>query len=298
MTPSRTRSTQPSKYARVDSSASAFAGREGAYIDAGLALGRSFRVGWGPGGTLVHLGELCGPNTSPTSRKSSANVSTVKLSTVPLISGVATDASAQASRLLSHHLSNTVIEEDADGVPFANPSPKLTFASFVSQFPSTDQSFEPTLFRLGHALFDPIDFRLDDIPDVQYRHRIAAIRRKTELSKWLRTAVASTCHLLSGYQAYEGESSVTLAQASSAIVVTAPNPPSKDVKRDEELTWDQVSKARTSFLSYAKGYGWKAEHLEMFSIFFICLDAHPIRNEPKGNETVIQYQAHFRPTRL
>ncbi|KAI9069844.1 hypothetical protein FKP32DRAFT_1586561 [Trametes sanguinea] len=177
------------KYARVDSSASAFAGREGAYIDAGLALGRSFRVGWGPGGTLVHLGELCGPNTSP---KSSANVSTVKLSTVPLISGVATDASAQASRLLSHHLSNTVIEEDADGVPFANPSPKLTFASFVSQFPSTDQSFEPTLFRLGHALFDPIDFRLDDIPDVQYRHRIAAIRRKTELSKWLKTAVAST----------------------------------------------------------------------------------------------------------
>ncbi|KAL7277636.1 hypothetical protein ACG7TL_008563 [Trametes sanguinea] len=97
-----------------------------------------------------------------------------------------------------------------------------------------------------------------------------------------------------GYQAYEGENSVTLAQASSAIVVTAPTPPSKDAKRDEELTWDQVSKARTSFLSYAKGYGWKAEHLEMFSIFFICLDAHPIRNEPKGNETVIQYQAHFR----
>ncbi|CDO77082.1 hypothetical protein BN946_scf184473.g26 [Trametes cinnabarina] len=176
------------KYARVDSSASVFVGREGAYIDAGLSLGRSFRVGWGPGGTLVHLGELCGPKNSP---KSSANASTVKLTTVPLISGLAADASAHASRLLSHHLSNTVIEEDADGVPFANPSPKLTFASFVSQFPSTDKSFEPTLFRLGHALFDPIDFRLDDIPDVQYRHRIAAIRRKTELSKWLRTAVSS-----------------------------------------------------------------------------------------------------------
>ncbi|KAI8976665.1 nuclear protein 96-domain-containing protein [Trametes punicea] len=176
------------KYARVESSASAFVGNEHAYIDAGLALGRSFRVGWGPGGTLVHLGDLCGPKGSP---KTSANASTIKLTAVPLISGVAADASAQASRLLSHHLSNTVIEDDADGVPFANPSPKLTFASFVSQFPSTDQSFEPTLFRLGHALFDPLDFRLDDIPDVQYRHRIAAIRRKTELSKWLKTAVSS-----------------------------------------------------------------------------------------------------------
>ncbi|KAI0642596.1 nuclear protein 96-domain-containing protein [Trametes meyenii] len=176
------------KYARVDTSASAFAGREGAYIDAGLALGRSFRVGWGPGGTLVHLGDLCGPNSAS---KSSANASTVKLTTVPLISGITAEASAHASRLLSHHLSNTQIEEDADGIPFANPSSRLTFATFVTQFPSTDHSFEPALFRLGHALFDPIDFRLDDIPDVQVRHRLRAIRRKTELSKWLKTAVSS-----------------------------------------------------------------------------------------------------------
>ena len=101
------------------------------------------------------------------------------------------DGSAQASRLLSHHLSNTTIEEDEDGVPFANPSPDLSFASFVTQFPSTDQSFEPTLFRLGHALFDNIDFRLEQIPDISARKRIANIRRKTELSKWLKTAVSS-----------------------------------------------------------------------------------------------------------
>jgi hypothetical protein len=36
-------------------------GQEGSHADAGLALGRSFRVGWGPGGTIVHLGTLCGP---------------------------------------------------------------------------------------------------------------------------------------------------------------------------------------------------------------------------------------------
>jgi nuclear pore complex protein Nup98-Nup96 len=51
------------KYARVESSASAVDGNERAMVDAGLALGRSFRVGWGPSGTLVHLGELCGPFT-------------------------------------------------------------------------------------------------------------------------------------------------------------------------------------------------------------------------------------------
>jgi len=37
--------------------------QEGSAADAGLALGRSFRVGWGPGGQLVHLGNLCGPGT-------------------------------------------------------------------------------------------------------------------------------------------------------------------------------------------------------------------------------------------
>jgi hypothetical protein len=36
-------------------------GKENIYRDAGLAFGRSFRVGWGPGGALVHLGQICGP---------------------------------------------------------------------------------------------------------------------------------------------------------------------------------------------------------------------------------------------
>ncbi|KAI0822929.1 nuclear protein 96-domain-containing protein [Trametes gibbosa] len=176
------------KYSRVESAASAFVGHENSYIDAGLAFGRSFRVGWGQGGTLAHLGELCGLSGNS---KSSANTSVVKLTMIPLVPGVPSEVSSHASRLLSHHLSNTAIDEDADGVPFAYPSARLTFASFVAQFPSTDHSFEPALFRLGHALFDPIDFRLDDIPDVHVRHRIRAIRRKTELSKWLKTAVSS-----------------------------------------------------------------------------------------------------------
>lgn len=47
----------------VIASKSVVQNQEGSTIDAGLALGRSFRVGWGPGGQLVHLGNLCGPGT-------------------------------------------------------------------------------------------------------------------------------------------------------------------------------------------------------------------------------------------
>lgn len=52
------------KYARVESSASIVNGVEDAMVDAGLAFGRSFRVGWGPSGNLVHLGQLCGPSST------------------------------------------------------------------------------------------------------------------------------------------------------------------------------------------------------------------------------------------
>ena len=52
------------KYARVESSASIVNGAEDAMVDAGLSFGRSFRVGWGPSGNLVHLGQLCGPSST------------------------------------------------------------------------------------------------------------------------------------------------------------------------------------------------------------------------------------------
>lgn len=48
----------PRKYLRVSASASISAGQENIYIDAGLAFGRSFRVGWGPRDKLAHVGEL------------------------------------------------------------------------------------------------------------------------------------------------------------------------------------------------------------------------------------------------
>ncbi|CCL99212.1 uncharacterized protein FIBRA_01227 [Fibroporia radiculosa] len=177
------------KYARVEGSASAVSGKEDAFVDAGLALGRSFRVSWGPSGTLVHLGALCGPYSSS---ETTANSSIVQKSTVPLVAAPIGEASERASKLLSHHLGSTPIESDAEGVPFANPSRQLSFSSFAAQFPATDLSFEACLFRLGRALFDPIDLRLADSAGMEVRHRAHALRRKAALSKWLETTIANS----------------------------------------------------------------------------------------------------------
>ncbi|KAG6908251.1 hypothetical protein DXG01_005585 [Tephrocybe rancida] len=177
------------KYARVESSESAVQGGEGAYFDAGLAFGRSFRVGWGPGGTLVHLGSLCGPSTTT---KTSANSSTVNRTVFPLYAD-ATAGPTISGKLLQHHLSNSPITPDDDDVPFADPDADcLNFSSFAALFPAADRSYEASLFRLGHALFDDIDLRLGPSVTIDIRNRIHAVRRKSALSAWLEDTVSTT----------------------------------------------------------------------------------------------------------
>ncbi|RDB27909.1 Nuclear pore complex protein Nup98-Nup96 [Hypsizygus marmoreus] len=174
------------KYSRVDSSESAVSGNEDAVLDAGLAFGRSFRVGWGPGGTLVHLGTLCGPCSTS---KIPANSSTITKTIIPIFAS-ASQGTSLSSKLLQHHLSNSPITPDDDGIPFATPSPTtLHFSSFASLFPPADRSYEASLFRLGQALFDKIDLRLGDSITVDISNRITSIRRKAALAAWLEDAV-------------------------------------------------------------------------------------------------------------
>ncbi|KAG1762967.1 nuclear protein 96-domain-containing protein [Suillus occidentalis] len=174
------------KYARVEISASAVAGCEDGLVDAGLAFGRSFRVGWGPGGTLVHLGRLCAPSSLI---DTSANSSVITKTIVPLFAGSHKEANVRLSRLLQHHLSKTPIVKNESGIPFADPSTELDFSSFVSLYPSSDHSDEQSLFRLGRALFDSVDLHLAPEITVDVRNRISAVRRKTALSDWLEEAV-------------------------------------------------------------------------------------------------------------
>lgn len=94
--------------------------------------------------------------------------------------------------MLSHHLSNTPVEPDADGVPCANPSTDLNFSSFVSLFPATDNSLEASIFRLGRALFDQLDLHLSDTTPADIKSKIEAVRRKFALSEWLQAVVAPT----------------------------------------------------------------------------------------------------------
>ncbi|KAF8633142.1 hypothetical protein AX17_004643 [Amanita inopinata Kibby_2008] len=249
------------KYARVETSSSVVAGYEGSFIDAGLALGRSFRAGWGPGGTLVHLGTICGPHSSP---ETTANSSTITKSTVPLFPSEThqNTSAALSEKLLQHHLSHTPITPDDAGIPLAYPSlypatplpsnaqPSLNFASFASLFPTTDNSSAAHLFRLGSALFDPIDLKLpesssldttDITPDV--RNRIALLRRKAALSKWLKDAVKAEVESDLQAQSQLSASSSTQLPSTTTRQISRPEPYKASDEAFTYLTGHQVKKA-------------------------------------------------------
>ena len=116
----------------------------------------------------------------------------VTVAKAPIFASVPEDESEWASKLLSHHLTNTYIEPDDEGVPFANPSLALIFSSFSSLYSLNDKTFEASLFRLGNALFDDLDLRLTDTIEDEVCDRIYTLRRRDELSRWLQNVVSPT----------------------------------------------------------------------------------------------------------
>lgn len=133
--------------------------------------------------------KLRSTNSSLTVRacsKTSANSSIISKTKVPV-----SESSSLSAKLLQHQLSHSPIDFDDDDIPFANPSSTdLHFSSFAGLFPSTDHSFEASLFRLGSALFDSLNLRLGDSVTPDIRARISVLRRKAALSAWLEDAVA------------------------------------------------------------------------------------------------------------
>ncbi|KIR74014.1 nuclear pore complex protein Nup98-Nup96 [Cryptococcus deuterogattii CA1014] len=176
---------QPRKYARVMEEESVAKGAEGLKVDAGLALGRSFRCSWGPNGELVHFGKIC----SPTESIRADTDAIVHIEKVEVLSEENKVETAKSQRLLSLHLETSLIEQ-VEGVPIATINPGIRFHDFASRFDTGDRSHEANVFRLGVALFDEIDVQLPEGSSEELIERISSIRRKLALSKWLEDAVA------------------------------------------------------------------------------------------------------------
>ncbi|CAE6428515.1 unnamed protein product [Rhizoctonia solani] len=175
------------KYERVSNEESVTKSFSGAYMDAGLALGRSFRVSWGPNGELVHLGKICGVTTKDSLPSSSSIVS---VSRVPLLSNPDDVEVLRANKLLEYQIKNSDVDLDDQGVPVATPNEDIRFHNVADLFGPDDRSHESSVWRLGAALFDEINIRLAQGVASDIRDQISSMRRRHALEKWLQLTVA------------------------------------------------------------------------------------------------------------
>ena len=187
---------------------------EGSLVDASLALGRSYRVAFGPRGEVVSLRGAYQNNNNKSESSSSVQAGKLHVDRIQLVvTGGGDDERAKrdAVRLLRLQLAKTDIYEpghpSAGAAPQAVPSGSLRFHDFANLFQSeqgagsldsaaaaaakNDQ--EARLFRLGACLFDEIaDLALDQVVDPASRPYVEAIRRRRLISAWFEDAASSS----------------------------------------------------------------------------------------------------------
>ncbi|KAF8952989.1 hypothetical protein BDZ97DRAFT_1680327 [Flammula alnicola] len=72
--------------------------------------------------------------------------------------------------------------------------------------------------------------------------------------------------------------------------------PSKNIRRDEELTWDEMVMAKNTMLHFiSKTNAWPEEHVHSLAAFYVILETHPMRlRDSYGSQIVMNYAGRVR----
>ncbi|GAA5848692.1 hypothetical protein JCM9279_002742 [Rhodotorula babjevae] len=189
--------------------------RERNLVDAGLALGRSFRVGWGPQGELVSLNGVYSAARRGGPGEQGAPSNSLEVDRVRLVASTDPESSLRLLKLQLAHsdifppAADTSSSDSSTSAPLAVPSPDLRFSHYANLFSNPDSAArtqsgssakpdpdEAQLFKLASVLFDEVpDLALPEsdgpgAPPVtpQQRAHMTALRRRAQLSAWLEDA--------------------------------------------------------------------------------------------------------------
>ena len=88
----------------------------------------------------------------------------------------------------------------------------------------------------------------------------------------------------------------TFAKADETLLLEpmASHKPSSKVILDEDLTWRQMSIARTCLLHHMAQTGWPELHVIALAEFYLNLESHPMRLQVDGDTVLLHYQAQVR----
>ena len=66
---------------------------------------------------------------------------------------------------------------------------------------------------------------------------------------------------------------------------------SKNVTKDKDLSWRQMTMGKNSMLHHMSKLGWPEKHVNALAHFYFILEDHPMRLLPDGNKILILFQA-------
>jgi hypothetical protein len=69
---------------------------------------------------------------------------------------------------------------------------------------------------------------------------------------------------------------------------------SKNVIKDKDLTWRQMTMGKSSMLHHMNKLGWPEKHINALAHFYFVLEDHPMRLRPNGDKILIIFQATIR----
>jgi hypothetical protein len=90
---------------------------------------------------------------------------------------------------------------------------------------------------------------------------------------------------------------LTLSQVGDTVAMRplASLRPSKHIRSDEELSWEEMLDAKNTMLHFmGKSGNWPAAHAESIAAFFLNLEWHPRRLQTNGKKALMVYQSRVR----
>ena len=144
--------------------------------------------------------------------------------------------------------------------------------------------FDPDLVVPGHITPRPSGYALNKIKNLQYVE-LDYFTIKGCHEAQLEREVTSN-HDTLGLTRLD---SVAMFQPISSLK------PSKNVRRDEELSWEEMVVAKNKMLEHMADSGvWPDAHIKATMILFVELENHPIRLQHLGNQIMVTYAARAR----
>ena len=68
--------------------------------------------------------------------------------------------------------------------------------------------------------------------------------------------------------------------------------PSKNIRNDKELSWEEMMDAKTIMLHFMSKSGtWQAEHTVCVTTFYVNLDCHQRKEQTNGKQALLLYQS-------